>query len=218
MPIKAIIFDMDGVLLYSSPLHDRAYREALASLAIQEFDYRSVAGMRTDEAVALILANNHITVNEEQAASIARTKTRIARDLIAHENPIAQGCIETLNALAPVYPLVLASSASELTIDLFLTRNSLRDKFRSVLHGGDVKYAKPAPDIYQLACRRIDLPPSECLVVEDAGSGVQSAKAAGTAVWGITTTSTADELRSSGADHIIGHLEELLALTASGSL
>jgi len=212
-PVKGIVFDMDGVLLLSSPLHDRAYREAFASLPIREFDYRSIAGMRTDEAIRLVLRKNGIAYTEEQLHALAGAKTRIARDLIARDNPIAPHCIDVLNALARVYPLALASSASQATVDLFLSSNGLREKFRSVLHGGDVHRAKPAPDIYQLACSRLGLEPSECLVVEDAVSGVEAAKAAGTVVWGITTTSSPDELTRADADHIISSLEELLALT-----
>ncbi len=211
--IKGIIFDMDGVLVLSSPLHDRAYREALAELPIRQFDYRSVAGMRTDEAVRAVLKENGINLTEEQIASIAENKSRIARELIVRHNPIAPHCVEVLNALAAVYPLALASSASEATIDVVLAHNGLRDKFAAVLHGADVHSAKPAPDIYQLACSRMQLPPSECLVIEDASSGVQSAKTAGTAVWAITTTSSAEQLKLAGADKIISDLLDLLVLT-----
>ncbi len=209
---KGIIFDMDGVLLDSSPLHDHAYREAFTGLPVRQFDYRSVAGMRTDEAVRAVLKENAIPFTEEQVASLASAKSLVARDLIARKNPIAPRCSEVLNALAAQHPLALASSASEATIDVFLTQNGLRAKFVSVLHGGDVHSAKPAPDIYRLACQRLRLSPSECLVIEDAVSGVQAAKAAGTAVWGITTTSTADQLTRAGADRIIAGLEDLLVL------
>jgi len=211
---KGIIFDMDGVLLDSSPLHDHAYREAFAGLPIRQFEYRSVAGMRTDEAVRAVLKENGVAQTEEQIASIASTKSSIAREQIDRKNPIAPHCVDVLNALARVYPLALASSASEATINVFLTRNGLREKFAALLHGGDVHSAKPAPDIYQLACRELRLQPSECLVIEDAISGVQAAKAAGTAVWAITTTSSASELENAGADKIISDLQDLLALTA----
>ena len=203
---------MDGVLIHSSPLHDRAYREALASLPIREFDYRWVAGMRTDEAIPLILKRNGIELTPDEVSSLATDKTRLARELISRNNPVAPHCVEVLTALSLVFPLALASSASEATVDLFLSRNELRGKFRSVLHGGDVHRAKPAPDIYLLACARINLEPSECLVVEDAVSGVEAAKSAGTPVWGITTTSSAAELKGAGADHIISGLRELLSL------
>jgi HAD superfamily hydrolase (TIGR01509 family) len=212
-PVKALIFDMDGVLLHSSPLHDRAYREALASLPIREFDYRSVAGMRTDEAVSLVLAKNGIPATEELVASLASNKTRIARDLISRNNPIDRHCVAVITALARMYPLALASSASQGTVDLFLSTNGLREKFRCVLHGRDVHRAKPAPDIYLLACSRLGFEPSECLVIEDATSGVQAAKAAGTIVWGLPSSSSADELTRAGADHTIASLEDLLALT-----
>lgn len=211
-PVKAIIFDMDGVLIHSSPLHDRAYRDALASLPIRDFDYRTVAGMRTDEAIPLVLAKNGIAFTKEQVASLASSKTRIARELIAQSNPVDPYCVEVLRALERCYPLALASSASEATVDLFLTTNKVREQFRCILHGGDVHRAKPAPDIYQLACQRLGQAPSDCLVVEDAVSGVEAGKAAGTVVWGITNTSSAEDLSNAGADRIISSLQELLVL------
>src|SRR5947209_7250805 len=100
MPTEGIIFDMDGVLLHSSPLHEKAYREALSHLPIRNFDYRAIAGMRTRDAVALVLANNNISYNEEEAASIAHSKTAIALELIRRANPIADDCIEVLRQLS----------------------------------------------------------------------------------------------------------------------
>jgi beta-phosphoglucomutase len=214
--IKGIIFDLDGVLLHSSPLHEQAFREALDSLPIREFTYGSVAGMRTDEAIRTILAENGIQCCEKQLMLIADKKSRIARDLIASHNPIEPRCKQILAALSRLYRLGLASSGSEATVDLFLSRNGLREMFSCILHGGDVPKAKPSPQIYELACQRMHLAPQECLVIEDAAKGVQAAKAAGAMVWGIPTTCAANELTLAGADSIIYRLDDLLALAERG--
>jgi beta-phosphoglucomutase len=210
--IKGIIFDMDGVLLYSSAIHERAYREALADLPIREFCYSNVAGMRTDEALRVILADNNMPCTPELIGALAATKRRLARELIRSQNPVAPGCVEVLGRLAGKYRLALASSASKATIDLFLRQNGLLDRFASVLHGGDVLRAKPDPEIYELACRRIGLPPGDCLIIEDAVSGVLAGKAARAIVWGISATCSAEELQKAGADRVIDRLEDILPL------
>jgi beta-phosphoglucomutase len=210
--VKGIIFDMDGVLTLTSPLHERAFREALKTVGVDDFRYAAVAGMRTDEALRSILVGNRVPYTDEGIVSLAATKSRIARELIAMENPVAAGCVRVLDSLARRYPLALASSASKPTINLFLEQNSLSGKFACVLNGGDVQQAKPSPEIYELCCRRMGLAPGECLIVEDAVSGVLAGKSAGAVVWGIPTTCSAADLQGAGADRIIGRLEDLLVL------
>ena len=208
--LKGIIFDMDGVLLHSSPIHERAFRDALAELPVRTFEYASVAGMRTDEALRAILTRNGIPHSGELIASLAAAKTRQAREAIARDNPVDPQCGAVLERLARKYLLALASSASAATVDLFVDRNAVREKFSCILNGSDVPCAKPAPDIYELACRRLGLPPNECLIVEDAVSGVRAGKSAGVAVWGIASTCSADELEQAGADRVLDNLGDLI--------
>jgi beta-phosphoglucomutase len=210
--IKGIIFDMDGVLLDSSSIHEQAFRDVLAAQAVDRFEYRGVAGMRTDEALRRVLTENGISYSDELIASLAAAKSRRAREAIVRENPVDPRWKDVLEGLARDYRLGLASSASEATVNLFLDQNGLRVLFECVLHGGDVRLAKPAPDIYALACERLRLAPAECLIVEDAAGGVRAGKAAGAVVWGIPTTYTAAELEACGADGIIGSAGDLLEL------
>lgn len=211
--IKGIIFDMDGVLLNSAVMHERAFRDVLEPLGVRVFDYSRVTGMRTDEALRLTLAQNGIPFSLAQVDALAAEKSRIARELIAASNPVVPSCAEVLAALSGCCSLALASSASKETVDLFLTRNALTGRFQCVLHGGDVRRAKPEPEIYELACQRLELSPAECLIVEDAVSGVRAGKAAGATVWGIPATCPAQALVDAGADRIIHRLEYLLTLT-----
>jgi beta-phosphoglucomutase len=213
-PLAAIIFDMDGVIIHSSPLHERAYREVLHDLPIVSFHYPAVAGMRTDQALRRILAENGVPFTETELAARSEAKSRRARQLLADENPIDSQCHEVLTKLAARHKLALASSASRQTVEQFLDRNHLHDSFVSVLSGADVAFAKPAPEIYELSCARLGCPPSHCLVIEDAVSGVLAGKAAGTTVWAITTTCGAKELKEAGADAIISRLDDLLVLAS----
>lgn len=209
---RAIIFDMDGVLMHSSPIHDAAYRQALAAVPGLAFTYAAVAGMRTDEAMRRIFAANHLPAADSQIAALSAEKTRLARAWIAERNPIDPDCLPTLQALRPAYRLALASSASKGTVDLFLDANGLRPFFDCVLDGADVHAAKPAPDLYLLCCSQLNLPAADCLIVEDAVNGIEAGKSAGATVWAIPATCSPERLTAAGADLVLDNLSGLRRL------
>ncbi len=209
---RGIVFDMDGVLLNSSPIHAAAYRDALSGLSIPNFRYSRVAGMRSLDGVRAILKENNIDLPQEVIAALARVKSILALSRIGAENPIVPGAAAVLGALAGRTKLALASSASEAGVNVFLDRNNLRRFFQCALHSGDVGSAKPSPEIFELAINRLGLRPADALVVEDAVAGIQAAKAAGAVACGIPSTCGADELQLAGADLIIDKLEDLLEI------
>jgi HAD superfamily hydrolase (TIGR01509 family) len=209
-----IVFDMDGVLLNSSPIHAAAYEEALGSFSIRNFSYSRVAGMRSLDGIGLILQENGIDLPDEQIAHLAQTKTRIALVRILAENPIVPAATAVLRALADRLKLALASSASEAGVNGFLDRNELRSFFQCVVHSGDVRSAKPSPEIFELAIRGLDLRAADSLVVEDAIAGIQAAKAARAVACGIPSTCCVNDLRRAGADLVIDELEDLLEIGA----
>src|SRR5580658_7256210 len=99
-PPRGIVFDMDGVLLNSSPIHAAAYLEALGGLSIPDFRYSRVAGMRSSDGMRAILKQNNIQLPDEQIAALAEAKSRIALTRIAAENPIVPGAMAVLRTLA----------------------------------------------------------------------------------------------------------------------
>ena len=208
--LRGIIFDMDGVLLRSSPIHDAAYREILQPFALADFQYARYAGMRTRDAVDAIVKDHGICISEIEKDALAAAKSRLALKRIIEENPIAADCGVVLALLAEHFSLALASSASRQAVDAFVNRNGLSPLFGCVLSGADVSRAKPSPEIYQLACRRLGLAPDKCLVVEDAVAGIQAAKAAGAFACGLPGTYSSDELEHAGADYIIDDIKDLL--------
>ena len=155
------------------------------SFLFETFSYARVAGLRSFDGIRAILRENGIELPEEQMARLAAAKSRIALAHIVEENPIVPGARGVLEALYKRAKLALASSASPASVDAFLDRNNLRSLFHCVLHSGDVRNAKPSPEIFELAIRRLELGAASSLVVEDAVAGIQAAKAAGAVACGI---------------------------------
>ena len=205
---------MDGVLLNSSAIHGAAYQEALREFPIRNFSYARVAGMRSADGIRAILRENAVELSEGQIAALAAAKSKIALAHIVEENPIVPGTRNVLEALSERAKLALASSASTASVNAFLDRNGLRPFFHCVLHSGDVRDAKPSPEIFQLAIRRLGVDAASSLVIEDAVAGIQAAKAAGAVACGIASTCRADELEQAGAVLMIDCLEDLLELGA----
>jgi HAD superfamily hydrolase (TIGR01509 family) len=211
--IRAIIFDLDGVLIDSAPYHRAAFEEVFRPLGLGDFDYPRYAGWRTADVVENVLRGAALTPEPELIREMAGNKSRIAREKLAAANPIAPDCVAILEQLSAQYALALASSGSRQSVELFLTANRCTSLFGSVLSGDDVEHAKPAPEIYERAFRALHIAPADGVIVEDAAAGIVAAKSAGAGiVIGFAGTSPAGQLLSAGADLVIETLSELPAL------
>ncbi len=209
---RGIVFDMDGVLLASSPIHEAAYRSALRGYDIPHFRYPNLASMRTRDGILTVLTEHNIAFSDDLVEKLAVAKSRLALAGIKTQNPIVPGARNVLVAMSQRFKLALASSGSEESVTAFLFLNDLRSLFHCTLHSGDVQHAKPSPEIFEAAILRLGLKPTDCLVVEDAVAGIQAAKAAGAVACGIPTTCTENELEQAGADLLIDRLEDLLEI------
>lgn len=210
MPIRAVVFDLDGVLVDSTPCHAAAFVEVLAPLGIGDFDYSLHAGRRTGEVIEHELRRAGMAPEPDLIASLAARKTLLARERLASANPVKPGCPEILERLAQRgFALALASSGSRGTVQTFLDTNNCGRYFRSVLTGADVIHAKPDPEIYTKSFIALKLPPDACMVIEDAVSGVESAIRAGAPVIGITGTCTPGVLLAAGAGREVASLLEI---------
>ena len=171
---QAVVFDMDGVLFLSSDCHEEAFRVTVQEY-IPTFNYSDIAGMRTDEAFRFLWSQNGLSVDEELLEKLVQKKRSLAIELLKTHGKIAPGTFELLRELRKCYRLVLATSASLPTIELFFSLSHTRDFFEYVLDGFMVKRAKPEPDIYLLAAEKLHLSPQQCVVVEDAVKGAEAA-------------------------------------------
>jgi len=211
MGIGGIVFDLDGVLMDSTPCHRAAFEQVFQSLGIQEFDYSRHAGWRTEDVIREVLAQAGRSASEELVAAASQEKRSLARQAMLKAGVASPSCRPVLERLAEKHRLGLASSGSRQSVDFFLQQSGLRELFLTVLSCEDVRHAKPAPEMYEKTFEALGLSPWQCLVVEDAAAGVLAGKMAGATVTGLKGTCSEDELIGAGADAVLGSLEELPA-------
>lgn len=207
---RAIIFDLDGVLVDSAPFHRAAFEEIFAPFGIQTFEYSQFAGWRTRDVVAKVLCDAGCEAASDVIDAAAARKSRLARDRMAASDPVVPGCTTVLQELSSQgLTLALASSGSPESVAAFLDSTGVRPLFRSVLSGADVQHAKPDPEIYRRTCEQLGLDPADCLVVEDAPAGVAAARRAGISAVGIRGTCCPEDLLEAGAVAVLSDIRDL---------
>ncbi len=178
----AILFDFDGVLLDSEPLHCACWAEVLAPFGVNltwdEYGKRYV-GMDDREMLRIIVAEADRPLDWNVLWAQYPAKKELFR-LTMKQAAFAPGLPELLECLHKQYKLAVVSSSARIEIEPPLEACNLRHYFRALVGGDDVEHHKPAPDPYLLAARRLGA--RAPLVVEDSPHGIASGRAAGFAV------------------------------------
>lgn len=194
MAIRAVLWDMDGVLVDDGEQHYLAWRETLAELGIA-FDYRTFQrtfGMNNARILEFLLGRTPPTDfvqeiserKEERFRNLIRGKVQLA--------PGAQGWLEQLQAASLLQ--AIASSAPQANLEALLTELGIGQFFTTVVSGAAMP-GKPDPAVFLEAARRLGVPPACCVVVEDSIAGVEAAKRAGMRCLALTTTNPQSALR-----------------------
>jgi beta-phosphoglucomutase-like phosphatase (HAD superfamily) len=206
-PLRAVIFDMDGVIVDSEPHHERAFYEVL-----HELGYSLGHGMRFEDYVGRsdfemwvdFVATHKPAQTVEEL--VARKRQRVI-DVMRAVQPIFPALPDLVEKLAAHYPLAVASGSEHPVIETVLSLKGLQRFFSVVVSSADVENGKPAPDIFLRAAALLQAPPEECCVIEDSKPGVAAALAAGMPVIAITNTHLAAELMQ--ATHVVETYEEI---------
>jgi beta-phosphoglucomutase-like phosphatase (HAD superfamily) len=185
--IKALLFDMDGTLLDSSQIHERAYAEALQQMGLDvTFDYSSFAGRSTKDVMNEL--GRELGLTPEIVSDLVRTKqsfsSKYFRD--CESIPLYSGVLDGLEKLYPLYRLALCTSASKGTVNRFFESGVERRIFECVITSEEVSRAKPHPEIYLKALDLLALKPLDAMVVEDSEAGIISGLDSGAHVACIT--------------------------------
>lgn len=209
--MRAVVFDFDGVLVDSEPLHFQAMRESLLpeGIAIETEEYYGRYLAYDDSgAIRLALEHHGIPRDAGRIEAVAARKARIFEQRL-RQVPFFPGARELVRSLACEVPLGIASGARHEEIEAILTAGGLREAFRAIVGAEDVTQGKPHPEPYlravaQLAAATPGLEPPQCLAFEDSAPGVAAALAAGMKVVAVTNSYPAAKL--SAAHRIVDSL------------
>lgn len=182
----ALIFDLDGVVVDSMPLHTMAWESYLEKLGVPRKDVAAqMHGRRNDEIVREFLGAHIATevVFEHGAA-----KERLFREMMGSRlaSLLVPGIAGFLEQAREV-PVALATNAEPANVSFVLDGAGLREYFPVVVDGSQVKQAKPSPEVYLTAAERLGVAPRNCIVFEDSPVGITAARAARMRVVGILT-------------------------------
>jgi len=209
MSIRAVVFDLDGVLVQSEEIWDEV-RERYVRERGGRYDaeaQRAMMGMSSTEWSRYIHDELGVAAAPEEInADVVRLMTERYRERL----PLVPGAPEAVERLAASYPLGLASSSNRPLIDAVLELSGLARHFRATVSSEEVVKGKPAPDVYLEVARRLRVRPSRCVAVEDSHNGIRSAKAAGMHVVAIPNPSyPPDEASLAEADVVLDSIREL---------
>lgn len=175
--IEAVIFDCDGVLADTMPLHCEAYYRTFKEFGLsfeRNLFYRSSAGKARETIKKLLAGQNY----EDDWRKLHQRKKEIVIELIDSVlQPLASARLVPL--LNRVYRLSVVSSGSAISVHRIVNHLGLSNYFEEIITGDDVKLGKPDPEPFLLAANKMMIAPEKCLVIEDSEAGIEAAKRAG---------------------------------------
>lgn len=207
--IKAIIFDMDDVIVNSAHMHFDAYERSLKhfglpSCKLPEDLKTSIYGMRIKEIMELLVDHFKMDVD---VIELTKWRNKYFLEIVKEGMKPMPG-LEVLVKNIEDWGLkrALATSGVREYVNEILNQFGLTNFFGHIVTGDDVKNPKPAPDVFLKAAEGIGIEPSNCAVIEDADKGIQAAKAAGMLAIGLQTGS-GQSLKQ--ADIVIDRLDQI---------
>ncbi len=215
--MEALIFDFDGVVVDSEPIHLAGFQQVLSPLGAdlsRDAYYSKYLGYDDYDCLAAVLDDHGIAYSESQLAELIAAKTHGVQKAMGESIQPLDGSVELIRLAAQAdVPIAVCSGALRDEIHLAARAVGIWEHFTVVTSAEDVSCGKPSPEGYQLTLRRLaetggsDLRAEKCIVVEDAPAGIEAAKAAGMKVLAVTNSYPAETLHA--ADRIVASLAEV---------
>ena len=207
-----IIFDMDGVIIHSNPLHIKAWRTILAreNVSISEEDFTNIISGTTGDTAIRALVKRDLT--QEEVNRINLSIDAEYRSMVKQMDELepVEGLRDFLQCiLRSGYKIAVATSAPTANVDLVMDKLRLREYFQLIVDKTGITHGKPHPEIYLKTLKQMDMPASQCVVFEDSLAGIRAAVGAGIKVIGVTTSHSDEELKGVGASVTIRNFDEM---------
>ena len=211
--IKAVIFDMDGVLIDSEPLWRKAMIEGFASIGvlITEEDCKKTTGNRLKEVVEYWFEK--LDILDFLPTEIEHRIINMLVKLINNEGKAISGVIEVINFCNNKnIKIGLATSSSNHLMEAVLEKLNLKNTFKSSISAENMEYGKPHPEVFLICASQLQISPLECIVIEDSINGVIAAKAAFMSVIALPEHENINNHKFSIADYKLNNMQEVLKL------
>jgi beta-phosphoglucomutase family hydrolase len=202
---KAVLWDLDGVLVDTASFHFQAWQELFQSVGkgFAEADFRRTFGLRNDAILRDVLGE----LAPAEVERLAQRKEELYRDKVSGRVAAIPGAMELLRRLQQRgRKMAIVSSTPRENVRVVLRSLGLEGVFEAVVAEEDAPRGKPDPQGFLVAAERLGVGPGECVVIEDAPGGVEAAKRAGMRCIGVTTSRPREAL--AGADLVVDRLEE----------
>ena len=184
MPIEAVVFDLDGVVVDSEPVWERVRRQFVTDHGghWSPDAQQRLMGMSTPEWAGYLAGDLGVDL---PAAQVAPAVVELMAAAYREELPLLPGAVDTVHRIAARWPVAVASSSPRALIDTVLHETGLDHVLRMTVSSEEVPRGKPAPDVYLAAAVGLGIAPEACAAVEDSSNGLRSAAAAGMRVFAV---------------------------------
>lgn len=217
MSLAAVIFDFDGVLADSEPVHLHVFQTVLDQIGITltpEEYYARYLGYSDRDAFIHVLRDRGRTFADDELDALLEVKKDLFPQAVG-DHALYPGAAECIDRVAAAVPVAIASGALRHEIELILDRSGMRDRFPLIVAAGETPRSKPAPDPYARAFQllretarlRADASPADVVAIEDSEWGLQSARGAGLRTMAVLTSYGRDRLPS--AEDIVDSISEV---------
>ncbi len=188
MKNKAIIFDLDGVIVDTAKYHFIAWQKIAKDLGFDftHTDNEKLKGVSRVQSLELILqmAKRHLTQAEKDKLLVEKNEHYLSLISDMSSDELLPGMADLLDYLVQ-HKIPFALGSASKNARRILDALSLTDKFTAIVDGTDVSKAKPDPEVFLIAAQKLDYPPKDCIVIEDSKSGIEAANSVGMTSVGI---------------------------------